>query len=130
MFGLGRKSEPRLPYPSRLVRFQGRMIEEYIVPAEDRSRLLDRLYPFEPVPGVDDEMYDLHEEKRFFVRDFRVIRQDEANLLVSPYFFESGGSVLDWMPRDFRPGESLSRRIRGESASMLTISLGPKGRTH
>jgi len=130
MFGMPRRSESRLPYPSRMVPFRGGMVEEYIIPQEDKSRLLRRLYPFEPVPALGDEMYDLHAEKRFVVKDFRVIRHAEANLLVSPYFFESGGSVIDWMPRDFRPGECLSRRVRGEPVSMLTISLGPKGRSH
>jgi hypothetical protein len=130
MFGFLKRSQPRLGYPSRMVPFRGSMVEEYVIPDEDRDLLLDQLYPFEPVPALDDRMYDLHAEKRFAVREFRVIRHTRANLLVSPFFFESGGPVVDWMPSDFRPGECLARRIRGQSVSMLTISLKPKERLH
>lgn len=46
-------------------------------------------------------MYDIHEGKKFVVKDFMVTREGEANFLVSPYYFESGGSVIDWEPIDY-----------------------------
>lgn len=75
-------------------------------------------------------MLDLHEEKTFLVRNFRVVREAAMDLLVSPYFFNSGGTVIDWMPPDFRPGETLARQIRGESVSLLTVSMGPWQTSH
>jgi hypothetical protein len=45
-------------------------------------------------------MYDLHEEKKFTVRQFRVTREGGMNMLVSPYYPNSGGSVIDWVPAE------------------------------
>ena len=130
MFMKRKRSDPRLPYPTRLVPAGTEMIEEYLVPDEEKARVLDDLYPFDPVPALAETMYDLHEEKRFRVGDFRVIRGEAMDMLVSPYYFTSRGTVIDWMPPDFRPGEALARRIRGESASLLTISWGPRPACH
>jgi len=117
---------PRLSYPRRQVPAGAEMIEEYIIPDEEKAQVLDSLYPFDPVPALKEMMYDLHEEKPFRVEDFRVIREASMDMLVSPYYFNSGGTVIDWMPPDFKPGRVLSRRIRGHSASLLTCSLGPR----
>ncbi len=126
MFKKCRHTLPRLSYPTRPVRAGAEMIEEYIIPDEEKARVLDGLYPFDPVPALTEMMYDLHEEKAFRVGDFRVICGTAMDMLVSPFFFNSGGTVIDWMPRDFKPGGTLSRRIRGQSASLLTFSLGPR----
>ncbi len=130
MFKRRRENPPRLSYPRRRVQACEEKIEEYIIPDEEKSRVLDDLYPFEPVPALTDMMYDLHEEKQFRVGDFRVLRGAAMDMLVSPYFFNSGGTVIDWMPQDFKPGGVLSRRIRGQSASLLTSSLGPRPSCH
>lgn len=121
-------ADPRLPYKSQKVLARGGWVEEYLIPDEDKEALLERLYPFEPIPGLDETMYDLHEEKTFVVAEFRVVRDGGMNMLVSPYFFESGGSVIDWMPPDFKPGGFLSRKIRGSPGTMMTFSHGPKAR--
>ena len=130
MFKKSRPSEPRLSYPTRPVPAGEDMIEEYIIPTEEKTRVLDLLYPFDPVPALTEMMYDLHEERQFRVGDFRVIRGAAMDMLVSPYYFNSGGTVIDWMPPDFKPGGILSRRIRGHSASVLTCSLGPRPSCH
>jgi hypothetical protein len=39
---------------------------------------------------------DIHAEKKFKRRDFMVVREGRMNMLVSPYYFEGGGSVIDW----------------------------------
>ena len=121
---------PPLPYPTRPVTAGGEAVEEYIIPEGDKAGVLERLYPFDPVPSLDDMMYDLHEEKVFRVGDFRVIRGPVMDMLVSPYYFRSGGTVIDWMPPDFEPGGFLSRRIRGQEGSLMTLSFGPKPRAH
>jgi hypothetical protein len=78
------------------------------------------------VPKLSETMYDLHEEKTFKVGDFRVVRDSGLDMLVSPYFFQSGGTVIDWMPPDFKPGGFLRRKIRGSEGVVVTRSFGPK----
>jgi hypothetical protein len=94
-------TEPRLPFPVRTVRVAGGAIEVYLIPDNQKAAILKKLYPFRPVPSLDEEMYDLHAEKKFLVKDFCVTREGGMNMLVSPYYFESGGTVIDWMPADF-----------------------------
>jgi len=130
VFKRHREILPRLSYPTRLVPAGAEMIEEYIIPNGEKAQVLDGLYPFDPVPALTETMYDLHEEKPFRVGDFRVLRGAAMDMLVSPYYFNSGGTVIDWMPPDFKPGGVLSRRIRGQSASLLTCSLGPRPICH
>lgn len=74
--------------------------EEYVIPDEEREAVLAQHYPFEGAPNLDDEMEDIHAEKTFRVRDYKLVRENGCNLLVSPYYYESGGSVIDWMPLD------------------------------
>lgn len=33
--------------------------------------------------------------------EFKVVREGGRNYLVSPYYYESGGTMIDWMPADF-----------------------------
>ena len=42
-------------------------------------------------------MIDIHAGKTFKVRDYIVTREGDGNFLVSPYYAEAGGTVLDWM---------------------------------
>jgi hypothetical protein len=130
MFKKRKIDQPRLAYPTRRVAEVAEAVEEYVIPTEEKARVLEELYPFEPVPALNEMMFDLHEEKSFRVGDFRVVRGKHMDLLVSPYFFSSGGTVIDWMPSGFKPGETLARPIRGQSESLLTISLGPRPRYH
>jgi hypothetical protein len=94
-------TERKLPYPTRPLRVHGGTVEEYIIPDEKKAEVLEQLYVFEPVPGLNEERFDLHEGKKFRVGDFRVTWEDGQNFLVSPYYPSSGGSVIDWMPADF-----------------------------
>jgi hypothetical protein len=121
---------PRLLFPTRTIGTGTAAIEEYIIPEEQKDRVLEDMYPFEPIPKLTDMMFDLHEERPFQVREFRVVRGKSMDYLVSPYFFRSGGTVMDWMPPDFKPGETLARRIRGSSASILTVFAGPRETSH
>lgn len=88
--------DERLPYPTRPMYFpDGSSAEEFIIPEEDKEIVLEQLYPFAPIPQLTDEMYDLHAIKTFIVKDFRVTWEH-----VSPYYPESGGTVIDWMDED------------------------------
>jgi len=96
-----RRSEPRLPFPVRTVDIAGGTIEVYVIPDDQKAAVLKELYPFTPVPSLEAERYDLHAGKKFRVKDFCVTREAGMNWLVSPYYFESGGTVIDWMSADF-----------------------------
>ena len=97
----GEELEPRLSFPTRKVPAGRDTIEEYLIPEADKGAVLKQLYPFKPLPSLDDVMYDLHAEKKFTVKDFRVTRESGMNMLVSPFYFESGGTVIDWVPPDW-----------------------------
>ena len=93
--------EDKLSYITQRMYFpDGTGVEEFIIPEEDKEIVLEQLYPFSPIPKLTDEMYDIHAEKTFIVREFRVIWERGMNFLVSPYYPESGGTVIDWMDED------------------------------
>ena len=73
-------------YPTRPLKVQGGTVEEYLIPDDKKAEVLEQLYIFEPVPALDEERFDLHEGKKFRVREFRVTWEDGHNFLVSPYY--------------------------------------------
>ena len=93
--------DQKLPFPTRPLRVQNGVVEEYIIPDDKKQEVLEQLCIFSPVPSLDDELYDLHEGKTFVVRDFRVTWENGHNWLVSPYYPSSGGTVIDWVPPEF-----------------------------
>lgn len=97
--------DPRLPFPTRPLKVHGGTVEEYVIPNEKKAEVLNKLYLSTPVPSLDEEKFDLHEGKLFTVREFRVTREHGMNFLVSPYYPNSGGSVIDWMPPEFADDE-------------------------
>lgn len=96
-------NEPlKFPCEVRVRDSRGRPIsEEYIIPLNARKDVLELLYPFVEKPSLDEELFDIHEGKKFLVADFKVVREHGLTLLVSPYYYQSGGSVIDWVPPDF-----------------------------
>ncbi|RJP78383.1 MAG: hypothetical protein C4524_06625 [Candidatus Zixiibacteriota bacterium] len=93
--------ESRLPFPTRQIVMNGELVEEYLIPDHHKAAVLRDIYLGEPVPRLDEERFDLHSGKKFVVRDFRVTRENGRNWLVSPYYEEGGGTVIDWMPADW-----------------------------
>jgi hypothetical protein len=83
----------------------GTSVEEFIIPEEDKGLVLEQLYPFSPVPALTDVVYDLHADKTFVIRDFRVTWEHGMNYLVSLYYPENGGTVIDWVDKDWGNGE-------------------------
>jgi len=116
--------EPKLPYPTRRVPAAWGSVEVYEIPEQEKAAVLESLYPFDPVPKLKETMLDIHEEKTFRVLEFLVVRDCGMNMLVSPYYPISGGSVIDWMPADTKPGDCLQRKIRGGDESILTHFFG------
>ena len=73
--------EPPLPYPTHPLKLAyGPDAQEYEIPDEAREETLRLLYPFAECPKLDD-----------------VIRERNRNMLVSPFFPSTGGTVLDWL---------------------------------
>lgn len=100
--------QKRLDYPTKKeINSLGKEIEVYIIPQEDKQAVLEKLYFFTPVPNMDTTLFDLHQQKTFTVRDFIVTRENEGNILVSPYYLETGGTMLDWIdiPPDQNPDD-------------------------
>jgi len=93
--------ESRLPFPTKPLIINDIKVEEYIIPEEKKEPVLEALYPFIPMPSMDEERIDLHSGKKFKIREFRVTREGGMNCLVSPYYEEGGGTVIDWVPLDF-----------------------------
>ncbi len=100
MKSINKSLDVPLPFPTRSIIVPGGYVDEYIIPADKRQEVLKKLYPFVPVPSLDDTLLDIHEEKTFKVRDFRVLRGVDMDWLVSPYYYNSGGTVIDWVEPD------------------------------
>lgn len=93
-----------LPFPTVKHYFGSEVVEEYAIPDDKRAEVLEQLYIFDPVPGLDELMVDIHENRAFRVRDYKVVKDSQGLWLVSPYYFSSGGSVIDWVPADQMDG--------------------------
>ena len=92
---------PKLEFTThRRRKSDGVMVDVYDIPDDRKAELLDELYPFAPSPSMDDTLFDLHEGRSFKVSDFIVVREDNSNFAVSPYYMNSGGTILDWIPLD------------------------------
>jgi hypothetical protein len=91
--------QPRLPYPTVPRKHPGNPAiksEEYIIPESDKGKVLKEIYPFVGVPKLSAKLLDIEENKRFVVKDFKVVRELGRNWLASPYYYSSGGTVIDW----------------------------------
>ena len=111
----GSPIEERLPYPTKPLIFpNGDIVEEFIIPEEDRELVLEQLYPFSPIPKLTDVVYDLHADKTFVVKDFRVTWEHGMNYLVSPYYPESGGTVIDWVDENSWVEDEYDEELDGE----------------
>ncbi len=89
---------PRLDYPTEPLKMaNGCIVEKYVIPDEDRRKVLKALYPFADTPSLDEVMVDIHTKKEFKVGEYMVTREGDGNFLVTPYYAEAGGTVLDWI---------------------------------
>ena len=103
-------SGARLDYPTVQIELSnGKVIEVYDIPDADREKVFRQLYVFDSYPDLNEVRLDIHSNKLFYIRDFLVTREGEGNFLVSPYYPESGGTVLDWVePEDEENGVHIS----------------------
>ena len=106
------ESEP-LPYPLKPLKMDSGPAEEvYDIPEEDKAKVFEEVWPFQPCPTLDDERFDLHEQKVFKFRDAQVIRYKGRNLIVSPYYAHSGGMAVDFMPAECAESKGTSTCIQ------------------
>lgn len=90
---------PKLEFTThRRRKSDGVMVDVYDIPDSKKAEILEELYPFALSPRLDDTIFDLHEGRSFKVSDFMVVREDNSNFAVSPYYLHSGGTILDWLP--------------------------------
>jgi len=92
--------DQKLPFPLRRALATWGPVEVYEIPEKEKSAVLKKLYPFRSIPALEDVMEDIHAEKTFRIKDFMVTREGTMNVLASPYYLESGGTVIDWFPID------------------------------
>ena len=92
---------PKLEFTTHRRRKSDCVMEDvYDIPDDRKAELLDELYQFAPSPSLDDTLFDLHEGRSFKVSDLMVVREDNSNVAVSPYYLHSGVTILDWIPLD------------------------------
>lgn len=90
------KEEERLPYPTKVVHSDIYRDEEvYIMPDENKKTLLTILWPFVEAPEMDELLYDIHEDSYTYFKDCQIIRWNDRNIIVSEFYFHSGGTCLD-----------------------------------
>lgn len=90
--------DEELPYPRKRVQAAWGEVELYEIPDEEKKGVLEKLYPFSPIPSLGRLMEDIHSGKTFRVREFIVTREGKMNVLAAPFYLESGGTVIDWVP--------------------------------
>lgn len=83
--------EEPLDYPLR--EHEGEMV--YEIPDEDKPAILRLLWPFVKTPALDAPLMDIHEGKMTCLRNCQVIRFGNYNIIVSEFYFISGGCVVD-----------------------------------
>ena len=104
----------------------GAVVEKYIISDTDKEKVLKKLYPFDGIPSMDSRMVDIHTDKTFTVKDFMVVREGDGNFLVSPFYAEAGGTVLDWMPAEGRLCHFLQKaeEPEAENKGKLVVIVG------
>lgn len=112
--------QPRLDYPTEIMRMSnGCEVERYIIPDADKQKVFNTIYPFSEQPALEEEMIDIHTNKTFKVNDYIVTREGNGNFLVTPYYAEAGGTVLDWI----RPEENNAQQTQNTLNKASTICL-------
>lgn len=85
-----------LPYPKRPLKTIYGDTYEYVIPPEDKAKVLRELYPFGNLPSMRAILKDIHSGLEFETSQYKVIEQNGYVMPVSPFFAEDGASVVDW----------------------------------
>ena len=69
----------------------------------DKQKYLNDEYPFGNVPQLTDEKYCLHCGEIIKVGDYKVFKDDYGDeYICCPNAPKCDGSVIDWMPPEFK----------------------------
>ena len=133
---------PVLPYPlTRVCLPNGTMEDMYNIPEDKVAEVVRSLWPFAPAPAVDKEFVDIHCDKQVKVSELKVIRHNNRNIVVSKYYQEAGGTVMDlvepevasntlvqmYVPRDKK--EKAKEDSRRVDAYVIEIEYDKKSAT-
>lgn len=89
--------------------------EVYDIPKDDKPAALRDAWPFAcACPSMEDELFDLHEEKCFKFRDAQIIRYSGRNMMVSPYYASTGGMAVDFVPKNQMGGDTVVMDVRDD----------------
>ena len=100
-----------LPYPKRPLKTIYGETREYVIPPEEKAKVLRDLFPFGNPPSMRTVWRDIHSGREFAVGDYKVVEQNGYVLLVSPYFAEDGASVVDWEPISSESEEFFAAKV-------------------
>jgi hypothetical protein len=88
-------ADPKLNFP--LVAWGNTM--RYDIPAHQKRDIINSMdYAIREIPLYDGVYRDIHSEQVVKGCELEVIRDDDTNLVVSPYYNESRGTLIDMMP--------------------------------
>lgn len=73
-------------------------LEVYVIPPEEKYKVLKAAYLGEPVPRATDVLEDIHTGREFMVKDLLVVKNGNLVELETPFFWEGSGSIIDWVP--------------------------------
>ena len=104
-----RRNQPELPFPMKPLQVGDDTCLVYEgIPEEKKQWILDHAAALSTRRiRVDDWIFDEYQGSRFQGRDCLILRYQNTNIIVSPFFVESGVSFMDFLP--WRPGIQKSR---------------------
>ena len=92
------KMREKLKFKLKLIDSRGDA--EYQIPAEELGKTLKMISPFDMDFSPDREYLDIHSAKIVKAKDLKIIRSHEINIIVSPFYAESGGTLVDLIDPD------------------------------
>lgn len=67
----------------------------------EHARVVRSYYPYDMSLGINAPMIDLVLYRPFRFHQFTLVYEGESSFLVSPYYFEGGGTAIDCLPREW-----------------------------
>ena len=67
----------------------------YIIPDDQKEEVFKKIWAFEGMPKMDDVLLDIHAEEFVKLKECFVIRWNKRNIIVSPHYFSTGGTLID-----------------------------------
>lgn len=91
----------------------------YVVPPSKVYDEVVKSWPFIPAPKRGQVFHDLHSNRSVKVEECRIIRFNGRNIVVSPHYAESGGTVADLVdPAEVESGNPvIVGTVKGGGAS-------------